>query len=169
MLGWTSALRRIVVVSALVVVAGVLTTPVAQANVDRLYSWRNCDQKTSGYAHQVKIARIPQTYGDGTYYIKSKITWQALIGSDRWREYDHNVRESPHYFIDNPNFEFKLKHGDKTNWQNAYGRFWRAKIVVKLKKERTGPDATKEKDERFFTKNVFKEVGSNCELNRGLL
>jgi hypothetical protein len=159
--------RRIAALGALLLPAAVLTAPAAEADVSKDYSWRNCDHRTSGYGHQVKFVRIPQTYGDGTYYIKSKITWQAQIGTDRWSEYDHNDRESTHYFIDNPNFVFKMKHGDSTNWGNAYGRMWRAKVVVRLMKERNGPDATKEKDERFFMKGVFREVAGQCEFGRG--
>ena len=163
---WMSAARRVAVLVALVLAAGVLTAPRADADVSKLNSWRNCDNRTSGLTHQMKFSRIPQTYGDGTYYIKSKITWQAQIGSDRWSEYDHNDYESPHYFVDNPEFVFTRKHGDRTTWANAYGRMWRAKVVVKLMKERNGPDAAVEKDERYFMKGVFREVASHCEFGR---
>jgi hypothetical protein len=167
MAGWKAGARRVTVLGAVLLTTGMLAAPAADADVSKDYSWRNCDHRTSGYGQKIKFVRIPQTYGDGTYYIKSKITWQALIGTDRWAERDHNDRESPHYFIDNPNFEFKMKQGDSTNWGNAYGRMWRAKVVVKLMKERNGPDATKETDERFFMKGVFREVAGHCEFRPG--
>ena len=159
---WEAAWVRIGGMLVIILTTTVLVATPAEADVQKITSWRNCDNKTSGFKHRAKFAAIPQSYGDGTYYIKSKIIWQAQIGSDRWSEYDNSSVESLHIYIDNPNYVFTLSHGDRTTWANAYGRLWRAKVVVKLMKERTGPDATKLKDERFFMKAVFRETGSYC-------
>jgi hypothetical protein len=147
-------------IAATAVVVSTLPAATGQADVIRLNADRNCDNAKAVFKHRAEFSRIPNTYGDGTYYIKSTIVWQAKIGTDRWRSDDRNTVETLHVYIDNPNFIFKKVHGDKTNWGNEYGRLWRAKVTVKLMKERNGPDAAKETDERFFMKGVFRESGS---------
>jgi hypothetical protein len=157
------ALRNNVLVAVLAVLLSLVLVGPAGADTKKLDSWRNCDNFSSGLKLRAEFQRIPQTYGDGRYYIKSEIKWQRALGTDRWRELDRNPIESPHYFVDNPNFIFRITHGDRTSWLNAYQLQWRAKVTVHLMKERAGPDAKKETFERFFTKAVFREVGSNCD------
>ena len=92
-----------------------------------------------------------------SYYLKSKISWKQLIGTDRWREDDTSTLETRHAKPTSSKFYWYLDHQDRTVWASNFGRQWKAEVTLTFMQERKGPDKTVWQGTRTFTKAVFAE------------
>jgi len=158
-------MRRVVSCLAVTVSLALCFVSIASAATFNIRSkWMDCSTTKSGLSFRTEFNYPARAYGTGRYLIKSQIRWDRHTSAG-WRNWDRNTIQTEWTEITNPDFNFGLSHGDRTNWGESWfaGR-WRAHVIVKLIKNRAGPkDKQVEKVERFFEKPQFH--ARNCGLS----
>lgn len=151
------------VVAALLAALVLAFAPAAQAGTSKITTkWRNCDNFTAAIGVRVTFTDPVRYYGKGKYMVKRWIEWEYYKGGT-WREADRRYTESTWRKVTNPNFDWVTTPADRTGWQNLYYSHWRAKVTVKLIKNRPGPRDKKVDEVQIFPmKGSFREIGSNC-------
>lgn len=105
------------------------------------------------------------SYPPGTYYITSEIRWD-LNKSGSWRNMDHHKVQSPKYKINaNRSYTIRVNNGDRTVWGASYNRWWKAHVIVKLMRVRSGPDKTVLREDRYYSRAHFRELGQDCSIS----
>lgn len=147
-------------------VALVLSTSApANSVVEKQLAWKNCDTTVSALRAKSTYTVLPDLTGAGKYYISIEIRWDLYKGDGAWRVRDSHSGTSLKFTVkQDDTYWFTL--GDRTTWGNAYSKRWRAHVISKLKKVRTGPDRTIQKEDRFYHKGMFAE--RDCATPGGL-
>ncbi|MET1131831.1 MAG: hypothetical protein ABWX60_00240 [Aeromicrobium sp.] len=155
--------RRITLVATLLAALVLAFAPAAQAGTFRITTrWKNCDTFKAAIAVRTTFSNVAATHGTGKYMVKRWIEWEYYKG-DTWKEADRNYTESSWVKITNTSYDWVTTPGDRTAWHNLYYSHWRAKVTVKLIKNRKGPRDKKVDEVQIFPmKGSFRELGSNC-------
>ncbi|MBA4607700.1 MULTISPECIES: hypothetical protein [Aeromicrobium] len=157
--------RRITLVVTLLAALILGFAPAAQAGTFRITTrWKSCDTFKSAIAVRVTFKDPAYLYGSGKYMVKRWIEWE-VYKSGMWREEDRYYSESNWVKVTNKNYDWTTTPGDRTGWGNTglYYSHWRAKVTVKLIKNRKGPRDKKVDEVQIFPmKGSFREIGSNC-------
>ncbi len=122
---------------------------------------KNCD---TTYA-SLKVKETYTFHEAGKYYVKVQIRWDYVRGG-KWRSADVYNSESGKY-LRSPGQAIAHTGYDPTKWQGIYPDNWRAHVIFKAMKVRTGPDKTVRTDHSYFNKSAFKEHGSYCGRGTG--
>lgn len=152
------------VVAALLAALVLAFAPAAQAGSSKITAkWRNCDNYQAAIKVRATFNDPARYYGKGRYMVKRWVEWEYYKGNGAWREADRRYTESSWLKVTNLNFDWVTTAADRTNWQNLYYSHWRAKVTVKLIKNRPGPRDKKVDEIQIFPmKGSFREIGSNC-------
>jgi hypothetical protein len=150
-------------VAALLAALVLAFAPAAQAGSHRTTTkWRNCDTYKAAVAVKATFGNVAAIHGKGRYMVKRWIEWEYFKGGT-WKEADRYYSQSSWVKVTNTNYDWITTAGDRTGWQGLYYSHWRAKVTVKLIKNRPGPRDKKVDDIQIFPmKGSFREVGSNC-------
>lgn len=155
--------RRVTLVGLLMGALLLAWTPSAEAATFKTRDkWRNCDTFKSAISVRVTFTDPARSYGNGKYMVKRWVEWEYWKGG-KWKEADRHYTESTWQKITNPAYDWVTTPGDRTGWHGLYREHWRAKVTVKLIKNRPGPRDKKVEELQIYpTKGSFREIGSNC-------
>jgi hypothetical protein len=149
-----SAVRRYAVPAGLCL--ALVAPATAQGAVQPVVKWRDCATTSSGIQVRSEYTVQPTIEGKGTYYIRVDIRWD-LNKLGMWRRMDNRVVESSKFTVRSEAYTHWFKPGDRTVWYKAYRKPWRAHVISKLMKVRTGPDKTVYTEDRYYSRAVFAE------------
>lgn len=154
---------RMTVVAALLAALVLAFAPAAQAGSWKTTTkWRNCDKQKAAIGVRVTFTDPARYYGTGKYMVKRWIEWEYYKGG-KWREADRYYRESDWVKVTNLSYDWVTTPADRVAWAGLYYSHWRAKVTVKLIKNRPGPRDKKVDEIQIFPmKGSFREIGSNC-------
>lgn len=135
----------------------------ANATTQRIYATKNCDTYLARTKVKATFNASAASYGKGKFYVTVDVRWDRSTYAG-WINSAHNKVSSGHYYVGaGKTLSIYRYDASAWNWGYAgYRRVWRAHIISKLMKERTGPDKTVLREDRYYSQAIFKETATDC-------
>lgn len=156
-------MKRNLVLTLLLALALVgATTASTSAAVARISTTKNCDTHVASAQVRASYTVDPKAHGAGPYYITTNLLWERPTSTGFARAESHVVT-SPHTSV-SATKTLSITNSDTHTWSaGGYYQGWRAHVISRLWKDRTGTaDLNITTEQKYYARSVFLEKATDC-------